>query len=272
MLYAPTGIGKSQFAFNMALSIAKGSLWLGHRCKRGKVLFIDGEMGAYAWIKRLPKDQVYPSDVCDNFHMINPEDYEESCMVPNMGCPENKGYWLDIIEPYDVVIIDNYLTTVYQQTSKDTEIGLWNVFQQLLIQLRKNGKAIMVIHHSSKSGVQYGTVLKTNLVNLIVRLKQFPEQVLRNGLTWEVKIEKDREHNLNKEKEFGMDIVFTDQEVFTHKKDIKTMRYELTKNYVSKGMTKNEVAMALGVESYEVAEFYKRAVSEKTNDKETMPW
>jgi hypothetical protein len=272
MLYAPTGIGKSQFAFNMALAVAKGSKWLDHQCEKGKILFVDGEMGAYAWVRRIPKKQVYPSEVCDYFDMINPEDYEETCMIPNMGDPSLRSYWLKLMEPYDIIIIDNYLTTVYQEDPKDTEFTLWNSFQKLLIKLRKAGKAIMIVHHASKSGVQYGTVLKTNIVNLVIRLKEFPQQLLDNGITWEVKIEKDREFNLEGSKEFGMDIVFTDYEVHTKKRDIRKMRYEVVKDCVVDGMTKLEAATFLKVETHEIASMYQRAVKEKSSDKETMPW
>lgn len=262
MLYAPRGIGKSHFAFNMCLAIVKGSNWLGQRCNKAKVLYIDGEMGADSWVNRLPKDQVFPSDVSENLHLINPEDYQMN-MVPSMADPLQREYWIKKIDPFDVIVIDNYLTTVYPKTNKDSDLTLWYDFLKLLLALKSRNKAVVIVHHTAKSGVQYGSVLKENQMNTIIRLRMFPEQSLYNGLTWEVKIEKDRDNVFKRETEFVMDIVFTDQEVYTTKKDARELRKELIEQYQRKGLSRSEMAQALGVETYQIAEFLKK---NKTND------
>ena len=265
MIYAPRGIGKSHYAFNMALAIVKGSNWLGERCTKGRVMYVDGEMGADAWINRLPRNQVFPKDVSENICLLNPEDYKLN-MVPSMADPVMRSYWIELLEPYDVVIIDNYLTTVYPKNNKDSDLSLWYEFLKLLLTLKTKGKAIVIIHHTAKSGVQYGSVLKENQMNTIIRLRQFPEQCLSNGLTWEVKVEKDRDNAFVKETEFGMDIVFTDAEVFTTKRSIREMRKNLIEDYQRKGLSRGEIAQALSVDSYQIAEFIKRNNNEEKKE------
>lgn len=45
--------GKTMLAIQLALAMASGGEWLGHKCKRGRVLFIDGEVGVETFQNRL---------------------------------------------------------------------------------------------------------------------------------------------------------------------------------------------------------------------------
>lgn len=268
MLYAPRGIGKSHFAFNLALSVAGGSNWVGEKCEQAKVLYIDGEMGADSWIRRLPQNQVFTPNITDNLDLMNPENFKNN-MIPSLGWKSNFKFWMETLEKYDVIILDNYLTTVYPETSKDTDLSLWYDFLKILLNLKVKRKAVMIVHHTSKSGVQYGSVLKENQMNTIIRLRQFPEQKLENGLTWEVKIEKDRDNVFEKEVEFILDIVFTNNEVFTNKQSIKKRREDYISNCIRAGMNKSEIAQSLGLEGFMLSESYNKLLKTlKANENE----
>jgi len=253
MLYAPRGVGKSQYAFNLAISIAQGTNWLDETCHRSKVLYIDGEMGASTFLSRLPEDLILDEITDNNLHMICPEDFK-NCMIPSLGDPENYSWWIKQAEQYDLIIIDNYLTTCYPTFSKDSDLSLWNQAQKVLIRLREMQKAVIIVHHTSKGGVQYGSILKENIMDTILRLRQFPEQHLENGLTWEIKIEKDRHNYFKREYEFMMDVLFLNDRTVTKRQDLREAR----KNFINKktqfGTTSLEIATVLGITTNEVKE------------------
>lgn len=268
MLYAPRGVGKSQYAFNLALSIAQGGKWLNETCNRSKVLYIDGEMGASTFLSRLPEDLILDKETDSRLDMICPEDFK-NCMVPSLGDPDHASWWIDQCKDYDLIVIDNYLTTCYPTYTKDSDLTLWNQAQKTLIKLREMQKAVIIVHHTSKGGVQYGSILKENIMDTILRLRQFPTQHLTNGLTWEVKIEKDRHNYFDREYEFMMDVMFLNDRTTTTRKDIRQARQIFIETKSRYGATSLEIATELGITTNEVKEIIYWAKKNNTPDERT---
>ena len=46
MVYAPSGLGKTAMALQLANAVANGTSFYGRRARRGNVLYLDNEMGA----------------------------------------------------------------------------------------------------------------------------------------------------------------------------------------------------------------------------------
>lgn len=268
MLYAPRGVGKSQYAFNLALAIAQGSGWLEETCNRSRVLYIDGEMGARTWLNRLPEDLILDELTDNNLDMICPEDFK-NCIIPSLGDSDNYNWWVEQAQTYDLIIIDNYLTTCYPVFAKDSDISLWQQAQKVLIKFREMQKAVILVHHTAKSGVQYGSILKENIMDTILRLRQFPVQTLENGLTWEVKIEKDRHNYFKREFEFMMDVLFLNDRTTTIRKDLNKARRAFITEKSERGITPLEIATALGISTNEVKELvYKDKLFSKNKNEE----
>lgn len=253
MVYAPRGEGKSQYCFFLAIALARGAVFAGNQAKESKVLYIDGEMGSDVWLQRLPKNEILGKKTVDNLSLLCPEDFE-NCQIPSIGDRDNQLKFLKLAEKYDTIFIDNYLTTCYQTDRRDDEISLWQNVQSLLIKLKRAGKAVVLVHHTSKSGVQYGSILKENLMDTIIRIRKFPKTLLEQGLTLELKVEKDRHNAFKDNLETCINMQFTDEHVIATKKDLTRLREQLYKEKSSYGYTVSELADYLHISIGEVKE------------------
>jgi putative DNA primase/helicase len=268
MIYSPSGHGKSLYCFNLALQIAQGGIWLGQECRDSKVLYVDGEMGGREWLKRIPENIMFTDKLNTNFKLICPDDFPNSGNVPSIGSYNNLKMWLEMAAPYDVIIIDNYLTTCRPETNKDSDLDVWYRVQDFIIQLRNQNKAVIMVHHASKSGVQYGTVLKEVIVNTILRIRQFPNQYLENGVSLEVRVQKDRGNVFQGKNDFLVDLVITDEGVYSYLGDLDKLRADYILQHKRYGTTNAEMAEALGITVGKVKEIAYRFKKQNENETE----
>lgn len=173
MLYAPPGQGKSYFALWIAAAVAGGGEFLKWKAPRPrKVLYLDGEMGRKLLQKRLA--QLAASIQCD----LDPgqivfvcNDEQPGFTLPYISDFEAQRAYLEIIETHgiDVVIIDNYgCSTLAVKREGDTEV--WARVRGFFLKLRALGKAVVLVHHAGKSGLQLGTSEKEQIMNWIIKL------------------------------------------------------------------------------------------------------
>lgn len=268
MLFAPTGMGKSHFAFNLGLEIANGGSWLGNPCPKGKVLYIDGEMGGDTWVKRLMSGMVVGS-VDDNFHMLCPENFKDYT-IPTLASHKNHARWIETCKDYDVIIIDNYLTCCMPTDSRMSDIEIFLTVKDLLVTLKVMGKAVIIVHHTNKAGNdQHGTYLKEVWMDITIRLKQFAIQHLENGLTWEIKFIKDRHDYYGTGFEHLMDIVFADEGVFTSMRDLEQERNNLITRWLREGWLDEEIIARLDVRKGMIQQI-KRNIKNEANDEDII--
>jgi putative DNA primase/helicase len=272
MVYSPSGHGKSLYCFNLAMQIAQGGTWLGEKCKMSKVLYIDGEMGGREWLKRLPRTLMFTDELTENLKLICPDDFDSAGNVPSLGSVRYANMWLEMAAPYDVVIIDNYLTTCRPETNKDSDLDVWYRVQDLIIKLRNQNKAVIMVHHASKSGVQYGTVLKEVIVNNIMRIRQFPIQYLADGLVLEIRIQKDRGNVFKGNNDFLIELIFSDDGVISRMGNLDDARADYLLQHKRYGTTSSEMADALGITVGKVKELLFKAKASRQEEKEDVDW
>lgn len=253
MLFAPTGAGKSHWAFNLALTIAEGGTWLGHQCTQGKVLYIDGEMGESQWLKRFPGNK-FLSDTQDYLKIICPQ-YFPSGLMYSLSDKKHHDFWFEKCSHYDVIIIDNFISTCLPIDGRETELMLWQGAQRLLQRLKDAEKAVVLIHHTNKGGLdQNGTGFRDNFMDTNFRLRQWPRQYLENGLTWEIKIPKDRHDFFKGRTETLIDVVFTPDGISAKERDIWEERKIIASELFRMGCTKPNIATELGIDQNKVAQ------------------
>lgn len=256
MIFAPTGAGKSHWAFNLALSIAGGRIWMNQHCNKAKVLYIDGEMGGDTWLDRLPP-QSFNGDVEENLKLICPEDFKDG-YVKNLAVLENHKFWKEQAKEYDIIFIDNYITTC-QPTAKESDIEIFLKVKDLLVQWKIEGKSVVLVHHTNKGGMdQHGTVYKDVIMDTIFRLKPFPVQSLEKGMTWEMRIMKDRNYFFKGKSEYLMDIVFGSDLIHTTEREIDRERFYILSDMVNRGFSNLEIQQKLEISGLKQREIMSR--------------
>jgi hypothetical protein len=188
MIHAKAGIGKTWLALYLAHAIATGGRFLKWSCPRPlRVLYLDGEMAASEMQERLASIFAGPNGA-DRFQLISFDLYDGP--MPNLASEEGQQRVKPAIDLADVVVIDNLSCLIADNGRSDAET--WDSVQPWLLTLRRSGKAVILLHHSGKSGAQRGTSKRADPLDAVLCLSRPPDATSADGARFIVTFEKAR--------------------------------------------------------------------------------
>jgi AAA domain len=184
LLYGPRGLGKTFVALGIAWAAASGGSFLGWRARRPyQVVYVDGEMAAVDLRRRLalfgPAPPTLDFILADLGHEAMPDlaHYEgQARLMASWGWP-------------DLVILDNLATLLGRRTGDPDR---WHQFEQFLMLQRRHGRAVLMLHHANKKGVQRGTSRREDAVDLVMAMRRPAGYRARDGAHFEIHYEKAR--------------------------------------------------------------------------------
>lgn len=170
IIHAPTGVGKTNFALEMAWCISAGFRFFRWRSTGArKVCYIEGEMTDQELIPRfrdLYKRYKHPED--EKKSIVPKDDFLK---LLTCGFLREKGFpFIDLtkaecrnlldplIEDNDVIFLDNFfaLTTPCSSNSYGARDASLKQIYDWIREWKYRGKALIVIHHTNKAGDLYG--------------------------------------------------------------------------------------------------------------------
>lgn len=158
MVYAKSGVGKSLFTLDLALSVATGGSFLG--CKVSNpvpVLYLDGEMNKATVNKRLTLFDA--DDRVDANYRVNDTDLKyytgDSDGPVRLSTQENRAGVIEFIKTsqYRFIVLDS-LRTLFQVADENASSSVQHV-NDFLMSLRHLGCTVVLVHHSNKDGLAY---------------------------------------------------------------------------------------------------------------------
>lgn len=192
IMYAPRGIGKTFAALSVAVAVASGGAVFNWRAPMPKrTLYVDGEMPATSMQNRLGalvSGMAAPPHTLDNLAIITPD--LQPCPMPDLSTMSGQM----MLEPYlkgvDMVVLDNIATLC--RTGKENESQSWQTMQAWLLELRRRGITVLLIHHAGKSGDQRGTSAREDIMDTVISLRRPREYSMAEGARFEVHLTKAR--------------------------------------------------------------------------------
>ncbi len=172
-------------ALGIAWAAASGGSFLKRRAHRPHhVLYLDGEMPAEEMKQRLSLLGSAPPLL----------DFMLADLLPR-GLPD-----LGILQSQEVLqqcwgkrpellVLDNLASLIGIRTN-DTDS--WGTLQPWLINLRRNGTAVLMVHHANKEGEQRGTSRREDVLDLVIGLRRPSDYEPRDGARFELHFEKAR--------------------------------------------------------------------------------
>jgi hypothetical protein len=184
LLYGPRGLGKTFVALGIAWAAASGASFLGWRASRPhRVVYVDGEMAATDLRERLamlgPPPPALDLMVADLVDGLMPDlahyDGQERLMA-SWGDPE-------------LIVLDNLASLAgWRRGDPDR----WHELQNFLGILRKQGRAVLMVHHANKQGAQRGSSRREDLLDLVMALHRPRGWKPSDGARFEIHFEKAR--------------------------------------------------------------------------------
>ncbi|NLH91958.1 MAG: AAA family ATPase [Atopobium sp.] len=159
IITGPPKSHKSMEAIHLALALATGDSWYGHRCKRTRVLYVNTELDECEFTNRV-------EEVRRAMHLDLSQYRGRAKFISTAGATLGKGlitisslceWMMDTVArgEYGVIIID----PIYKLEEGDEDTATVNAFLLELDRLRAQlGCSIIYTHHTAKGGDAYKTV------------------------------------------------------------------------------------------------------------------
>ncbi len=172
MVFADRGIGKTFFCLSCAVALANGEKFLCYDApEAAPLLYLDGEMQAVAMQERLRQlTQSKPTQA--PLSIFTPDCQDLTDHTPDLGIRLGRSEIDQLVKAArpKVVFIDNISTFV--RTGNENEGDSWAPVQEWAVQLRKQGTAVVFVHHANKEGKQRGSHKKEDVMDVVIQLKR----------------------------------------------------------------------------------------------------
>jgi KaiC/GvpD/RAD55 family RecA-like ATPase len=193
MLVGPTGLGKTMLALAVAFAVARGSGLMHWRAgRKGRVLYVDGEMSRRTLKKRLAEAarRAGVEDVDElALTILSREDFED---MPPLNKPEGKK-WMDAFilkyGPFDLLIFDN-VQALTEGEHKEEET--WRPLLPWVRSLTRRNMGQLWLHHTGHDETKsYGSKAREWQMDAVAMLKRVKNASA--DLSFEIEFTKARE-------------------------------------------------------------------------------
>lgn len=192
MIFAGRGIGKTHFALALSFAVATGGTfgkWTAP--KPAKVLYLDGELAGSVFQKRLAMHLPDVEPEPGYFKAYTPDLTPEGVPMPDLSTPQGQAAInLMIEDDTALVVIDNL--SAWCRSGRENEAESWHPIATWILQLRRRGMAVLLIHHAGKGGQQRGTSKREDLLDVVIGLSRPKDYEPKQGAVFVMEFTKAR--------------------------------------------------------------------------------
>jgi|GEM_PF-2548466 len=263
MIYSWRGVGKTHAALWLSYAVASGGGFLTWSAgKPRNVLFIDGEMPLIALQERLAAIvQAFEKEAAPGALRFITPDIQEGAAIPDLANPKGQTAIDELVGDAELIIIDN-LSSLVRGNGRENESESWVDVQEWALSKRSQGKSVLFVHHSGKSGAQRGTSKREDLLDTVIALRRPPGYLPEEGAVFEIHYEKAR--GLHGDSVKPIEAKLTNDALGNQTwawKDLETSTYVRVVALAVDGLTQREIADELGIDKSNVSRAWKKGVA-----------
>lgn len=196
MVYAWRGVGKTHFALGVAYAVAGGGQFLKWKAdKPRRVVYIDGEMAGAAIKARITAIVASTPDAHEPpegyLRIITPDAQE--LPLPDLASLEGQAALEPCIKDADLIVVDNLSSLV--RCGAENEGESWIPVADWALRMRKQGKAVLFVHHAGKGGQQRGSSRREDMMDVVIKLEHAKDYEASKGAAFIANFEKARHLN-----------------------------------------------------------------------------
>lgn len=248
MIYAMRGVGKSWMSLEIGCAVAGGGFFLKWSAPSPRrVLLIDGEMPAVSMQERIsqvvsgkPESHVPQKDM---LRIINPD--MQSDAMPDLSSASGQESIAEHVEWADLIIVDNISTLC--RSGRENEAESWLPVQTWALDLRRQGKSVLFIHHANKGGGQRGSIRKEDVLDSVIALRKPQDYESAQGARFEVHFEKHRGFHGEAASPFEARLIVDERQTTWAVAALEDCRLQRVASLSGDGMSNTEIAAELGV-------------------------
>src|SRR6266508_4030543 len=244
MLYGTRGTGKTFIALGIGYAVATGGQFLNWQAPQPRrVLLIDGEMPAAALRDRLRSIAAAAAEAPALLEVLAGDLLENG--IGNLASPALQSEldpWLDGV---DLLILDNLSSLT--AAIRDNDADSWSPIQTWLLQLRRRGISVLIVHHAGKAGDQRGTSRREDVLDTSICLRRPADYVPTEGARFEVHIEKARGIHGGHAKPFEASLDTSDGKAVWSMKAIEDVEGARVMALLADGLSIRDIAEETGI-------------------------
>lgn len=249
MIHAPRGLGKTHLALAICGSIAGGTSFLKYTAPSPKkVLYLDGEMQAYAMQQRLSN---FSETALENFTLINADDQEYG--MPDLASEKGQRVYEQHTAQADFIVVDNI--SCLCRSGAENKADDWNPVATWLLRMRSQGRTVLLVHHAGKNGTQRGTSKREDLLDVVISLRKTAYESII-GAAFEIHIEKDRPLGIDTRPYTAK---LSPEGVWTQEKIEQSTKSEVLKLYAKGELSQADIAKKLDKSRSTISRHIKKA-------------
>ncbi|MFH1743008.1 MAG: AAA family ATPase [bacterium] len=247
MLFSARGVGKTHVCLGMGYAVATGAEFLRwNALEARRVLYVDGEMPGVVMQQRLASlvansEQEPPAP--DYFRIITPDCQDRP--IPDFSKPDGQKAIEQYLDGIELLILDN-LSTLFR-SGEENVAESWILVQEWILSLRRRGIAVLLVHHSGKTGLQRGTSRKEDILDTVICLKRPADYVAEQGCRFEVHYQKCRGFHGRDAKPFEAQLQTLEGAAVWTCRDLEESLTEQVAELHKDGLKQREIASELSI-------------------------
>ncbi len=193
MLFASRGVGKTHVGLGIAYAVASGGSFLRWNApKPRRVLYIDGEMPEVLLQERSRalKESSNVQPPSEDYFTYLAMDCQTLGTTINLADQSHQIIIDGILDNFEFVVIDNISTLV--SGGRENDAASWDKMQAWLLQLRRRGITVLLIHHTGRGENARGTSKREDVLDTVMLLKRPVDYKMAEGARFEVHLTKAR--------------------------------------------------------------------------------
>jgi putative DNA primase/helicase len=191
----------------------------------------------------------------NNLSIITPDMQEMG--IPDLSTPEGQAAIEEHLEGVQLLILDN-LSSLCRK-GKENEAESWLPVQEWLLNLRKRGISVLMVHHAGKTGAQRGTSKREDLLDTVITMKRPHDYDASQGARFEVYYEKSRGFFGDDARPFEAQLMGDDWVV----KELEDSLLGRVQELKAGGLTQREIAAEVGCSPAKVNRLLKQKETKK---------
>lgn len=259
MIFAGRGIGKTHFALAISFAIATGGTfgkWSAP--KAAKVLYLDGELAGAVFQKRLAMHIPDVEPQPGFFKAYTPDLTPDGMSMPDLSTPEGQAAINRMIEDDTaLVVIDNL--SAWCRTGRENDAESWHPIATWILQLRRRGIAVLLIHHAGKGGQQRGTSKREDLLDVVIGLSRPKDYEPKQGAVFVMEFTKARNLSGDDADSLEFELGGDHERAVWKLSTVESSTFDRVVALAKDGLSQAEIAMELDLNKSNVSRHMRKA-------------
>jgi putative DNA primase/helicase len=259
MIFAGRGIGKTHLAMAIAFAVATGGTFARWTAPRpAKVLYLDGELPGAVLQSRLAMHLPDVEPAPGFLRVFTPDLLPAGVALPDLSTVEGQTIINGMIEDdTELVVIDNL--SCWCRTGRENEAESWHPIATWILQLRRRGLAVLLIHHAGKGGQQRGTSKREDLLDVVIGLSRPKDYDPKQGAVFVLEFTKARNLAGDDAQSLELELGGDESRAVWQCRTVESSTFDRVVALANEGLSQAEIAAELELNKSSVSRHIRKA-------------